>query len=137
MPPSTAGAGAANFRASNFDPKLLVAQILSMQSTYYAILATTVLFMDLLLGAPVSLDQLLHYRSLRGDTGAGWVLILSYLLTASMGYGIVEVVVVVVAFHVSSSLCVCNFPRGTSLVTPLVTAPPLVPPPSLLKEPSH
>ena len=53
---------AGGFRSNIFDPLLIVAQIVAMQSSFYAFMGMWILVADLIGGIQPSLDQLLNYR---------------------------------------------------------------------------
>ncbi|KAL5729333.1 hypothetical protein ACHQM5_002304 [Ranunculus cassubicifolius] len=77
------------YRASVWDPCLIVSQIVSLQCLYYLTLG---LFMSLLVGTRVSRMSLVYFfdfSALTTSTGTGWCVIASFLLTALAGSGYV------------------------------------------------
>ncbi|TPX71463.1 hypothetical protein SpCBS45565_g01121 [Spizellomyces sp. 'palustris'] len=75
----------ASFRTSTFDPVLIAAQIVALQSTYYLSASLIVFVLELLTGSPVTLNHVLMHDELRTDTVLGWSLFLAYLMNAGLG----------------------------------------------------
>ena len=71
---------------SSLSPVKILTQIVILQSAFYAIATALILFTILTAGRPFSLDLVLNWRSLRGDTAAGWTLGLCWGLTSLAGY---------------------------------------------------
>lgn len=74
------------FRITTWDPLLIISQIICLQTLYYSTLCFILLFLDILLGYTVSLDQVLLFEEVRFDTATGWGVALAYILTAGMGW---------------------------------------------------
>lgn len=55
-------------------PLRILTQMLILQSIWYAIATGLTLFLTLVAGQKFSLDMVLSWRSLRGDTTLGWML---------------------------------------------------------------
>ncbi|CAF9906825.1 hypothetical protein IMSHALPRED_005365 [Imshaugia aleurites] len=55
-------------------PLRLLTQIITLQLLYYLCVTTLLLFTSLTAGKPFTPDLVLSWRSLRGDTAAGWTL---------------------------------------------------------------
>ncbi|RKP10748.1 integral membrane protein S linking to the trans Golgi network-domain-containing protein, partial [Thamnocephalis sphaerospora] len=64
----------AKFRASVWDPWLILSQIAAMQSCYYTLLCLATLLMEAFSGQETALAHVLDYRVYRGDTVFGWTL---------------------------------------------------------------
>ncbi|KNC97838.1 uncharacterized protein SPPG_06835 [Spizellomyces punctatus DAOM BR117] len=75
----------ASFRTSTFDPILISAQIVALQSTYYLSASLIVFVLELLTGSPVTLNHVLMHDELRTDTVLGWSLFLANLMNAGLG----------------------------------------------------
>lgn len=67
-------------------PLKILTQILTLQASYYALGTVLILFTTLAAGKPFSLDLVLSWRSLRGDTTVGWTLGLCWMLDSFLGY---------------------------------------------------
>lgn len=67
-------------------PLRIATQILTLQLAFYAIAATLILFTSLSAGKPFSLDLVVNWQSLRGDTVVGWTLGLCWVLSSVFGY---------------------------------------------------
>lgn len=63
-------------------PLRIFTQIVILQVAYYGCAAVLILFTALVSGKEISLDLLLSWRSLRGDTTVGWTLGLVWMLNA-------------------------------------------------------
>ncbi|KAL8729160.1 MAG: hypothetical protein Q9166_004899 [cf. Caloplaca sp. 2 TL-2023] len=61
-------------------PLRILTQILLLQSLHYASATTLILFTALAAGKPFSIDLVLSWRSLRGDTTVGWTLGLCWVM---------------------------------------------------------
>ncbi|KAL2045678.1 hypothetical protein N7G274_002108 [Stereocaulon virgatum] len=55
-------------------PLHILTQILTLQLLYYLLTTVLILFTALTLGRPFTPDLILNWRSVRGDTAAGWTL---------------------------------------------------------------
>ena len=71
---------------SSLSPVKILTQIVILQSAFYTIATALILFTILAAGKSFSLDLLLDWRSLRGDTTVGWTLGLCWGLTSLAGY---------------------------------------------------
>lgn len=67
-------------------PLKILTQILTLQASYYALGTVLILFTTLAAGKSFSLDLVLSWRSLRGDTTVGWTLGLCWMLDSFLGY---------------------------------------------------
>lgn len=67
-------------------PLRILTQILLLQTLHYATAFALILFTALAAGKPFSLDLVLSWRSLRGDTTIGWTLGLCWVMCAGAGY---------------------------------------------------
>ncbi|KAI9049427.1 hypothetical protein LZ554_006461 [Drepanopeziza brunnea f. sp. 'monogermtubi'] len=63
-------------------PLKILSQILLLQALFYVAAAALILFTALVAGRRFSLDLVLSWRSLRGDTTVGWMLGLVWLLNS-------------------------------------------------------
>ncbi|TPX31553.1 hypothetical protein SmJEL517_g05146 [Synchytrium microbalum] len=75
---------AGSFRKTVFDPILVVAQIVSLQTAYYLSLSFIVFVLETLTGSTATLDHVLNYREIRTDTVLGWALFLANLGNAAL-----------------------------------------------------
>ncbi|TPX46425.1 hypothetical protein SeMB42_g03701 [Synchytrium endobioticum] len=76
--------GVGSFRKTVFDPILIVAQIVGLQSSYYLTLTIIVLSLELLTGSNITLDHVISYKEVRTDTVLGWSLFLANLVNAGL-----------------------------------------------------
>ena len=67
-------------------PLRILAQIALLQAGWYACAAALFLFTALVAGDPFSLELVLSWRAIRGDTAVGWTLGLCWLLDSAFGY---------------------------------------------------
>lgn len=67
-------------------PLKILTQILLLQAAYYGGAVVLILFTVLVAGKPFSVDLVLSWRSVRGDTAVGWMLGLCWWLDAGVGY---------------------------------------------------
>jgi hypothetical protein len=67
-------------------PVKILSQILLLQTIWYGAATALILFTALVAGKGFSLDLVLSWRSLRGDTTVGWMLGLVWLLNSCIGY---------------------------------------------------
>ncbi|KAG9305447.1 hypothetical protein G9A89_021165 [Geosiphon pyriformis] len=73
------------FRTTVWDPLLIVAQIVALQTLYYSSISIIILFTLLITGNDISLDHLLNYREFRGDTVFGWTLAFAWIANSVVG----------------------------------------------------
>lgn len=66
-------------------PLRILTQIVLLQTLHYAAAFALILFTALAAGKPFSLDLVLSWRSLRGDTTIGWTLGLCWIMCAAAG----------------------------------------------------
>ncbi|KAG2412378.1 hypothetical protein HFD88_009935 [Aspergillus terreus] len=66
-------------------PLKIVRKIVLLQLAYYASATALILFTTLVYGTPFSLDLILKWDSLRGDTTIGWMLGLVWMLNSVLG----------------------------------------------------
>ena len=71
---------------SSLSPVKILTQIVILQSAFYTIATVLILFTILAAGKSFSLDLVLSWKSLRGDTAVGWTLGLCWGLTSLAGY---------------------------------------------------
>jgi hypothetical protein len=71
------------YSATTLSPPIqILFQILILQLSFYIVAASLILFATLTAGRPFSPDLVLGWRSLRGDTAAGWTLGLCWMLAS-------------------------------------------------------
>jgi len=63
-------------------PGRILTQIVALQAAFYICASILIIFTALVAGKEVSLDLLLSWRSLRGDTTVGWTLGLVWMLNS-------------------------------------------------------
>lgn len=68
MPPRRAGA------LNEYSPSKIALQILELQAIYYVTAVLFIFFTTVVMGTSFSLDLLLGWETLRGDTTTGWML---------------------------------------------------------------
>lgn len=68
MPPRRPGA------LDEYSPSRIFLQILSLQAIYYVSALLFIFFTTVVMGTPFTLDLLLGWETLRGDTTTGWML---------------------------------------------------------------
>lgn len=68
MPPRRPGA------LNEYSPTKIATQILALQAIYYVAASIFILFTCLVMGTTFSLDLVLGWDALRGDTTTGWML---------------------------------------------------------------
>ncbi|ORX91292.1 hypothetical protein K493DRAFT_286975 [Basidiobolus meristosporus CBS 931.73] len=73
------------FRATTWDPILIISQIVTLQSLCYLSASLIILIVDGLTGADITLDNLLNFREYRGDTIFGWTLTAGWLANSVFG----------------------------------------------------
>lgn len=71
---------------NSLSPLKILTQIVILQSAFYAIATALILFTVLTAGKSFSLDLVLSWRSLRGDTVVGWTLGLCWGMSSLAGY---------------------------------------------------
>lgn len=76
---------AGQFRSSVWDPVLIIAQIMTMQSIFYVGLGAWVCVLDILLGTNRSLEQLFGYEATQFTDVQGRFLMVAYLCNALTG----------------------------------------------------
>lgn len=74
---------------ADLPPLKILKQIAMLQTAYYACATVLILFTTLVAGKEFSVDLILSWRSLRGDTTVGWTLGLCWLLDSFLGYVLV------------------------------------------------
>lgn len=65
---------------ADLSPMRIATQIVLLQLAYYACAAVLIVFTALVAGKEISLDLLLDWETLRGDTTVGWTLGLVWIL---------------------------------------------------------
>ncbi|MCJ1404714.1 hypothetical protein MMC11_007940 [Xylographa trunciseda] len=65
---------------ADLPPLKILSQIVMLQAAWYVVATVMILFTSLVAGKVFSLDLVLSWRSLRGDTTVGWTLGLCWLL---------------------------------------------------------
>lgn len=71
---------------ADLSPTRIAMQIVLLQVAYYACAGVLIAFTALVAGKEISLDLLLDWETLRGDTTVGWTLGLVWMLTALTRY---------------------------------------------------
>jgi len=71
---------------SDLPPLKIVKNIVLLQTAYYICATILILFTALVAGTSFSLDLILSWRALRGDTTVGWTLGFVWMLNSSIGY---------------------------------------------------
>lgn len=71
---------------ADLSPTRIASQIVLLQLAYYACAGVLIVFTALVVGKEVSLDLLLNWETLRGDTTVGWTLGLVWLMCALTRY---------------------------------------------------
>lgn len=66
-------------------PLIIVRKILTLQLVYYATATVLILFTAVVYGTPFSLDLILNWESIRGDTTIGWMLGLVWMINSLLG----------------------------------------------------
>ena len=67
---------------TDLQPLRIFTQIVLLQVAYYVCAAVLIVFTALVAGKDLSLDLLLSWHSLRGDTTVGWMLGLVWMLNS-------------------------------------------------------
>ena len=67
---------------ADLSPTRILSQIILLQIAYYACAAVLIVFTAIVAGKEVSLDLLLNWQTLRGDTSIGWTYALVWLLNS-------------------------------------------------------
>ncbi|PYH43577.1 protein SYS1 [Aspergillus saccharolyticus JOP 1030-1] len=70
---------------TDLPPLKIVRKIALLQSAYYASATALILFTTLVYGTSFSLDLVLNWNALRGDTTVGWMLGLVWMLNSGIG----------------------------------------------------
>jgi hypothetical protein len=71
---------------ADLSPTRIASQIVLLQLAYYACAGVLIVFTALVAGKEVSLDLLLDWETLRGDTTVGWTLGLVWMLVGMTRY---------------------------------------------------
>lgn len=71
---------------ADLSPTRIATQIVLLQLAYYACAGVLIVFTALVAGKEISLDLLLDWETLRGDTTVGWALGLVWILNALTRY---------------------------------------------------
>ncbi|KAF9927166.1 hypothetical protein FBU30_003446 [Linnemannia zychae] len=75
----------ASFRATQWDPVLILSQIACLQAIWYISISTIVYVLYKFSGIDITLDAILNYREIRVDTAEGMLLGLAWLLNSVVG----------------------------------------------------
>ena len=67
---------------ADLSPLRILTQIAVLQALYYACSSVLIVFTALVAGKELTVDLILSWRSLRGDTTVGWTLGLVWLLNS-------------------------------------------------------
>ena len=70
----------------DLSPLKILGQIAMLQAAYYVVATVLIVFTTLVAGKRFSLDLILSWRSLRGDTTVGWTLGLCWMMDSLLGY---------------------------------------------------
>ncbi|KAG8282878.1 Integral membrane protein of the Golgi [Homalodisca vitripennis] len=73
------------FRSSQWDPLLIVAQIIALQCVYYVALGLWLAAVNLLVGTSRSLDHLFRYQEIHVRDVPGKLIIASFVLNSLTG----------------------------------------------------
>ena len=107
-----------------FNPKLILLQMAIVQSVFYLSFVVGTVFVQILLGFPISLAQFFDYRCFTFGTSAGWVLIVCYWVevVCVLSYAVfktiertrkcLDFVVSVGGFHFLFSSIFCGIPAS-------------------------
>jgi protein SYS1 len=71
---------------ADLSPTRILTQIIALQALYYVSATVLVIFTALVAGQEITLDLILSWRNLRGDTTVGWTLGLVWLLNGLIRY---------------------------------------------------
>ncbi|KAH8593935.1 integral membrane protein S linking to the trans Golgi network-domain-containing protein [Bisporella sp. PMI_857] len=96
-------------------PLKILTQILILQTIWYVVATGLILFTALVAGRHFSLDMVLSWRSLRGDTTVGWMLGFVWLLNSVVG-------VIAILLLIHRSKLVLDFALTLHLIHLLVTS---------------
>ncbi|MCJ1475084.1 hypothetical protein MMC13_003744 [Lambiella insularis] len=72
---------------TDLPPLKILSQIVLLQAAWYGVATVMILFTTLVAGKRFSLELVLSWRSLRGDTTVGWTLGLCWMLDSLVQYG--------------------------------------------------
>ena len=78
---------------TQLSPLKILTQILLLQTAYYAGAVVLILFTVMVAGKAFSLDLVLSWQSLRGDTTVGWTLGLVWMGASFVGYVLFHAVI--------------------------------------------
>ncbi|KAK5995510.1 Protein SYS1 [Cladobotryum mycophilum] len=73
---------------------MIAAQILTLQALYYAAALVLLLFTTLVAGMPFSLDLLLGWERVRGDTTTGWLVAFIWILDGGLCMSVAIVILI-------------------------------------------
>ncbi|KAF9583058.1 hypothetical protein BGW38_010337 [Lunasporangiospora selenospora] len=73
------------FRATQWDPTLILSQIVCLQAIWYVSISTIVFTLFKFSGTDITLDAILNYREIRADNAQGMLLSLAWLLNSLVG----------------------------------------------------
>eukprot|EP00747_Dinoflagellata_sp_TGD_P059928 gnl/TRDRNA2_/TRDRNA2_151801_c1_seq1.p1 gnl/TRDRNA2_/TRDRNA2_151801_c1~~gnl/TRDRNA2_/TRDRNA2_151801_c1_seq1.p1 ORF type:complete len:161 (-),score=29.02 gnl/TRDRNA2_/TRDRNA2_151801_c1_seq1:92-574(-) len=110
------------YGTERFDPRLIITQIIVMQSAWYMCLAVLTMCVDWFVGAQQSLSQLFLVKAYTWDTNAGFALACSMWCTALVMALVLRVVVerakkcldfvaTYHIFHLVFTWCISGFPN--------------------------
>lgn len=71
---------------TDLSPLKILSQIVLLQAAWYVVALVMVLFTTLVAGKSFTLELVLSWRSLRGDTTVGWTLGLCWMLDSLVEY---------------------------------------------------
>ncbi|KAF8979483.1 hypothetical protein BGZ46_005383 [Entomortierella lignicola] len=74
-----------SFRATQWDPVLILSQIVCLQAVWYISISVIVFILFRFSGADITLDAILNYREIRADNAQGMLLGLAWLLNSIVG----------------------------------------------------
>ncbi|KAA6413634.1 MAG: integral membrane [Lasallia pustulata] len=100
---------------ADLPPLKILTQIAMLQTAYYLCATVLILFTTLVAGKEFSVDMVLSWRSLRGDTTVGWTLGLCWLLDSFLG-------VIFLLLLVSRSKFVPDFALTIHLIHLIITS---------------
>ncbi|KAF9114031.1 hypothetical protein BGX27_000299 [Mortierella sp. AM989] len=74
-----------SFRATQWDPVLILSQIVCLQTVWYISISVIVFTLFKFSGSDITLDAILNYREIRADNSQGMLLGLAWLLNSVVG----------------------------------------------------
>ncbi|OAD70628.1 hypothetical protein PHYBLDRAFT_94293, partial [Phycomyces blakesleeanus NRRL 1555(-)] len=82
-----------SFRTTTWDPLLIIAQIISLQSLSYLLVSLALIIALALTGSEITLDAILSDQEIRMDAVSGWTLALVWFLHAFLAIPLLVLIV--------------------------------------------